>query len=141
MPFRITSTTSSLVGSRPSSSSRFFRLARMVPRTSVRSFCCALRAALSAARKASERSDTRDPRTATRLPNGGVHLPLLFLARLLIVPMLSEIGQNAGLLALLLESLECVLEAFVVVNDHFGHAGEFTPLAPRSADVAVSSSI
>ena len=52
--------------------------------------------------------------------------------------MLSEIGQNAGLLALLLESLECALEAFVVVNDHFGHAGEFTPLAPRSADAHLS---
>jgi len=44
--------------------------------------------------------------------------------------MFSQIGQNSGLLALLLEPFECALEAFVVVNDHFGHAGEVTPLAP-----------
>ena len=53
MPFRSTSTTSSSVAGRRSSISRFFRLARMVPSTRVRSLSCALRAAFIAARKAS----------------------------------------------------------------------------------------
>jgi hypothetical protein len=35
--------------------------------------------------------------------------------------MLAEIGENPRLLALLLESLQGPLEAFVIVNDDFRH--------------------
>ena len=59
---------------------------------------------------------------AAILPNGSVHLPLPALARLLVVPVLAEIGENAGLLALLLEALESPLEILVVVDDDFRQA-------------------
>src|SRR6266849_6326016 len=134
IPLRMTSTTSSSVGVRASSSSRFFRLARMVPRTSARAFSWDLRAALSAARKESASCDTRDPGPTAGLADGCVHLPLLLLARLLVVPVLSEIRQDPGLFALFLEAFERPLEALVVVDDHFGHAGEFPPLAPGLRD-------
>jgi hypothetical protein len=52
---------------------------------------------------------------------GGVHLSLPLLAGLLVVPMLSQIGENPGLFALLLEALESSFEAFVIVNDDFRH--------------------
>src|SRR5215471_8674024 len=56
---------------------------------------------------------------AAILPNGGVHLPLSALARLLVVPMLAQIRENTGLLALLLEALEGPLEVLIVVDDDF----------------------
>src|SRR5262245_32312731 len=123
MPLRRTSTTSSSVAGLRRSISRFFRLARMVPRTRVRSFSCALRAAFMAARKASATllaaGDTRAPAV---LADGGIHFPLPLLARLLEVTMLAEIRQDPGLLALLLEALERPLEALVIMDDDFRHA-------------------
>jgi len=54
--------------------------------------------------------------------NGGVHLPLPTLARLLVVPVLAKVRENAGLLALLLEALEGPLEILIVVDDDFRQA-------------------
>ena len=51
--------------------------------------------------------------------NGGVHLPLAALAWLLVVPVLAEIREDAGLFALLFEALEGPLEVLVVVDDDF----------------------
>src|SRR5215471_14640474 len=56
---------------------------------------------------------------AAILPNGGVHLPLSPLAWLLVVPVLAQIRENTGLLALLLEALEGPLEVLIVVDDDF----------------------
>jgi hypothetical protein len=56
---------------------------------------------------------------AAILPNGGVHLPLSTLARLLVVPVSPKVRENAGLLALLLEALESPLEVLIVVDDDF----------------------
>jgi hypothetical protein len=55
--------------------------------------------------------------TAAVFPNGGIHLPLPALAGLLIVTMLPQIRENAGLFALLFEALEGAFEVLIVVND------------------------
>src|SRR5690349_30303 len=122
MPLRSTSITSSAVTGRLSSISRFFRLARMVLSTSVRGLSWALRAAVSAARRASPTSGSGDTRATAILADRGVHLPLPLLARLLEVTMFAKIGEDARLLALLLEPLERPLEALVIVNDDFWHS-------------------
>ncbi|OGU03630.1 MAG: hypothetical protein A2085_00645 [Gemmatimonadetes bacterium GWC2_71_10] len=59
---------------------------------------------------------------AAALAAGGVHLPLATLARLLIVAVLAQVGQDAGFLALLLEALQRALEILVLVNHYFRHA-------------------
>ena len=122
MPFRSTSTTSSSEAGRRSSISRFLRLARIVPRTRVRSLSCALRAALSAARKVAVRLDSGDTRTLPALADSSAHLALPLFARLFKVTVFAEVRQDAGLLALLLEPFECPLEALVIVNDDFWHS-------------------
>jgi hypothetical protein len=96
-------------------------LARIVPRTSVRSLSWALRAAFIAVRRASPTLDSGDTRATTILADRGVHLPLALLARLLEVPVLPEIREDPGLLALLLEPLEGPLETFVIMDDDFRH--------------------
>src|SRR5690606_21219060 len=101
------------------SSSRFFKAARTVPSSRVRSLSPALRAATCSARRLSRRSGI-DSTPAAR-PLGRVLLALLLLARLLVVAMLAEIREDAGLLALLLEALERALEALVIVEDDLGH--------------------
>jgi hypothetical protein len=83
---------------------------------------CALRAAFVAARKASATLTAGDTRTSAVLTDGGIHLPLPLFARLLEVTVLAKIGQDSGLLTLLLEALERPLEALVIVNDDFRHA-------------------
>jgi hypothetical protein len=84
---------------------------------------CALRAAFMAARKVSAMlSAAGDTRAPAVLADGGVHLPLPLLARLLEVAVLAEIRQDPGLLALLLETLERPLEALVIMDDDFRHA-------------------
>ena len=75
----------------------------MVPRTSVRSLCCALRAVFSAARSVEARPGSGDTGTMTVLADRGVHLPLPLFAGLLEVAMFPEVRQDPGLLALLLE--------------------------------------
>src|SRR5688572_25565143 len=122
MPFRSTSTTSSSVAGRRRSISRFFRLARMVPSTRVRSLSCALRAAFIAVRRASATLAAGDTRAPAVLADRGVHLPLPLFARLLEVTVLAKVGQDPRLLALLLEALQRPLEALVIVNDDFRHA-------------------
>jgi hypothetical protein len=52
-------------------------------------------------------------------PAGRVEFPFTALAWLLVVTALAEIGEDAGLLALLLESSECSLEMLVVTDDDF----------------------
>jgi hypothetical protein len=56
---------------------------------------------------------------ASVFSNGGVHLPLPTLTRLLVVPVLPQVREDARLLALLLEALEGSLEILVVVDDDF----------------------
>lgn len=53
------------------------------------------------------------------LAHRGVELPLSALARLLIVPMLAKIRQDARLFALLLEALQGPLKILVVVDYNF----------------------
>ena len=53
------------------------------------------------------------------LAHRGVELPLSALARLLIVPMLAKIRQDARLFALLLEALQGPLKILVVVDNYF----------------------
>jgi hypothetical protein len=53
------------------------------------------------------------------LSDRGVHLALASLAGLLVVAMLSEIGENTRLLTLLLEALEGPLEILVFVDYDF----------------------
>src|SRR3954453_2364429 len=122
MPLRRTSITSSSVAGRRSSISRFFRLARIVPRTRVRSLSCALRAAFNAARRVEARSDTGDTGTTPALANCGVHFPLPLFARLFEVTVLPKIRQNSGLFALLLEPFLCPIEALCIVNDDLWHS-------------------
>jgi hypothetical protein len=54
---------------------------------------------------------------ATIFPDRGIHFPLPAFARLLVVAMLAEIGQDPGLLALFLEALQRALEVLIVVDD------------------------
>src|SRR5262249_29943920 len=110
---------------------RFFRLARIVPSTNVRGLSCALRAAVSAARKASPASGSGDTRATAILADRGVHLPLPLLARLLEVTVLAEIRQDSGLFALLLEPLERPLEALVIVDDDLWHSSYHPSRANR----------
>src|SRR6476469_7090322 len=138
MPFRSASITSSPVRGRLSSISRFFRLARMVPSTSVRGLSWALRAAVSAARKVSPRSGAGDTRATAILADRGVHLPLPLLARLLEVAVLAEVRQDSGLLALLLEPLERPLEALVIVDDDFRHSLIHPSRARLRAGIGIS---
>lgn len=57
------------------------------------------------------------------LANGCVHFALATLGRLFVMAMLAQIGQNAGLLALLFEALERPLKVLVLVNNDFGQTG------------------
>src|SRR5207244_10986092 len=121
-PFRSTSRPSSPVAGRLSSISRFVRFARIVPSTSVRALSWALRAVFIAARTAPPTLDSGDTGPTTILADRRVHLPLALLARLLEMAVLAEIRQDSGLFALLLEPLECPLEALVIVDDDFWHS-------------------
>jgi hypothetical protein len=56
---------------------------------------------------------------ASILPHRGVQLALSALARLLVMTVLAEIGENAGFLALLFKALERALKILVVMNYHF----------------------
>ena len=60
-----------------------------------------------------------DPARATVLAHRRVQLALSALARLFVMTMLSEIGEDARLLALLLEALERALEVLVVMDYDF----------------------
>src|SRR4029078_7000240 len=60
-----------------------------------------------------------DPSRATVLAHRRVQLALSALTRLLVMTMLSEIGEDARLLALLFEALECALEVLVVMDNDF----------------------
>src|SRR4051812_27611778 len=122
MPLRRTSATSSSEAGRRSSISRFLRLARMVPSTSVRSLSWALRAAFSAARKVAVMLDSGDTGATTGLTDRSVHLPLPLFAWLLEVSVLAKVRQNTGLFAFFLESFKRPLEALVIVNDDFWHS-------------------
>jgi hypothetical protein len=64
----------------------------------------------------------RVPR-ATILPDRGIHFPLPALARLFVMTVLAKVGQDAGLLALLLEALERALEVLIVMDDDFRQTG------------------
>jgi hypothetical protein len=55
----------------------------------------------------------------TILSDGGVHFALPALTGLLVVAVLSQVGQDAGLLALLLEALQGTLEVLIVMDDDF----------------------
>lgn len=57
--------------------------------------------------------------SASILPDRGVHLPLSPLTRLLVVAVLAEVGEDAGLLAFFLEAFERPLEVLIVVDDDF----------------------
>jgi hypothetical protein len=82
--------------------------------------------------KASAALGSGDTWATTVLADRGVHLPLPLLARLLEVAMLAKVGENPGLLALLLEALERPLEALVIVDDDFWHSC-ITPLGRLTA--------
>ena len=60
-----------------------------------------------------------NPARATVLAHRRVQLALSTLARLLVMTMLSEIGEDARLLALLLEALESALKVLVVMDYDF----------------------
>ncbi len=62
-----------------------------------------------------------DTRATAVLADGGVHFPLPLFAWLFEVAVLTKIGEDSRLLALLLEPLERPLEAFVIVDDDFRH--------------------
>ena len=68
------------------------------------------------------RLDSGDTRTTPAFADGGARLALPFFARLFEVSVLAEVRQDAGLLALLLESFERPLEALVIVDDDFWHS-------------------
>src|SRR5262245_7548085 len=125
MPRRSTSSTSSSTRSRFSSISRFLMSAMIVPRSSTRDLSCAFRAEVrSAWRRARScviRRNLMVP--APILPDRRVHLPLLPLARLLVVAVLAEVGENAGLLAFFLETPQCPIEVLIVVDDDFRQTG------------------
>ena len=63
---------------------------------------------------------------ASILPDRGVHFSLLALTRLLIVPVLAEVGENTGRLAFFLEAPQRPLEVLIFVDDDFRQAG-FSP--------------
>jgi hypothetical protein len=56
---------------------------------------------------------------ATILPDRGIHFPLPTLARLFVVTVFAKVRQDAGLLTLLLETLQRALEVLIVVDDDF----------------------
>jgi hypothetical protein len=60
---------------------------------------------------------------ATILPDGGIYLPLPALARLFVMTVFAKIGQDTGLLTLLLETLQRALEVLIVVDDDFRQTG------------------
>src|SRR6185503_6357812 len=122
MPLRSTSTTSASEAGRRSSISRFLRLARIVPRTRVRSLSCALRAALSAVRKVAVRLDSGDTRTPPGLADGRTQFALPLFTRLFEVTVLAKVRQDAGLLTFFLETSERPLEALVIMDDDFWHS-------------------
>src|SRR5690606_19477336 len=108
---RNTSRTSSSESSWPSSIRRFLMSERTVPRRSVPALSRDLRAAARSACSRSCSSDIRsDHPRAALLATRRVLLSLPTLARLLVVPMLAKVGQDACLLALLLEAPEGTLE-------------------------------
>src|SRR6266702_5268170 len=53
---------------------------------------------------------------------GGEGLLLALDARLLVVLALADLREDAGLLALLLETLHGVLEGFAILDSHSGHS-------------------
>jgi hypothetical protein len=53
------------------------------------------------------------------LSDRGAHLPLAALTWLFVVPVLSKVRQDPGLLAFLLEALQRPLEVLIVVDDEF----------------------
>ena len=55
------------------------------------------------------------------LANRRVELALALLTGFLEMPMLPQVRENPGLLALLLETLECALEALILMDDDFRH--------------------
>ena len=69
------------------------------------------------------------PFTPLGLLASGQGFALATNARLFVVLALLELREEPGLLALLLEALERVLEALVGLDDYLGHP-EFTPLVP-----------
>ncbi len=60
-----------------------------------------------------------DPPGTTVLPHRRIQLALATLARLLVMTMLSEIGENTRFFAFLLETLERALKVLVVMNYDF----------------------
>jgi hypothetical protein len=56
---------------------------------------------------------------AAVLTHRRVQLALSALARLFVVTMLAEIGEDARFFALLFEALERALKVLVVMDDHF----------------------
>src|SRR5262252_2174127 len=130
MPRRSTSSTSSSTKSRFNSISRFLMSAMIVPRRSTRGLSCAFRAEVrSSCRRAS--SDVMRGNlmmSASILPDRRVHFPLLALTRLFIMPVLAEVGENAGLLALFLEAPQRPLEVLIFVDDDFRQTG-FSPVS------------